>query len=68
MAAALLCGGETMEAVKRASAHAAARTHEELRRGVASLAGIATVAPLIGLFGIVLGIVGSPTRCEEVRR
>jgi hypothetical protein len=47
----LLYEGETIGVVKRASAHAAARAHEEMRRGVASLAGIAAVAPLIGLFG-----------------
>jgi signal peptidase I len=55
----LLYDGETIGAVRRASAHAAARAHEEMRRGVASLAGIATAAPLIGFFGTVLGIVGS---------
>lgn len=55
----MLYSCETIGAARRAAAHAAARSHEEMRRGVASLAGIAAVAPLIGLFGTVLGIVGS---------
>ncbi len=37
----------------------AAIVHEEMREGLSSLATIATIAPLVGVFGTVIGIVNS---------
>jgi len=47
-----------MDMVARASARAAARVHQEMKRGLSSLASIAATAPRIGLFGTVVGIQG----------
>ena len=43
-------------ATKQASARSAASLHGELKRGVNSLAAIASTAPFVGLFGTILGI------------
>jgi len=51
--------GETIEASKRALERAAAIVHEELKRGVSSLATIGSTAPFVGLFGTVLGIINA---------
>jgi biopolymer transport protein ExbB/TolQ len=48
-----------IEAVMRAAKRSANAAHRELKRGLNSLATIASTAPLIGLFGTVLGIVNS---------
>lgn len=49
-------GANAIEAARRASTRSAAVVHGELKRGVSSLATIASTAPWIGLFGTVLGI------------
>ena len=48
-----------IEAVARHSARAAARVHQRMKRGLDSVASIAATAPLVGLFGTVVGIVDS---------
>ncbi len=48
-----------LEAVARASKRSSALVHEEMKQGLYSLATLACVAPWIGLFGNVLGIVNS---------
>jgi len=48
-----------LDAVKRASARAAIAVHAEMKRGLNSLASIAATAPLVGVFGTLLGIVNS---------
>jgi hypothetical protein len=48
-----------LQAVARASKRSSALMHEEMREGVYSLATIASVAPWLGLFGTILGIVNS---------
>lgn len=47
------------EIVQLASGRAAAVTRRKFQRGLGSLATIASVAPLIGLFGTLLGILSS---------
>jgi biopolymer transport protein ExbB/TolQ len=44
---------DSVEAAGRASGRAAAHTHEGLRRGLGSLATIASTAPWIGLLGTI---------------
>ena len=46
---------EALKSAKQASARSAAVVHSELKRGLNSLATIASTAPLVGLFGTVLG-------------
>lgn len=50
---------DVLEAVARKSARAAAAAHQDLKRGLSSLASIAATAPFVGLFGTVVGIAGS---------
>jgi len=50
---------EALQATKRASARSAAVVHGELKRGVNSLATVISIAPWLGLFGMVLGIYNS---------
>jgi biopolymer transport protein ExbB/biopolymer transport protein TolQ len=45
-----------VQAAARASARVAALVHEDLKQGLSSLATIAYIAPLVGLFGTVIGI------------
>jgi biopolymer transport protein ExbB len=45
---------------KRASKRTAALVHEELKSGLTSLATIASIAPLIGFFGTIIGIFDAP--------
>jgi len=45
-----------LDAVKRASEWSATIVHGEMKRGLNSLASIAATAPLVGLFGTVLGV------------
>jgi biopolymer transport protein ExbB/biopolymer transport protein TolQ len=52
-----LSSGEVIEATARALDRSIQRTTAELRRGIGSLATIASTAPFIGLFGTVIGIV-----------
>src|SRR5262249_47187748 len=52
-----------MDAVMRAVGHSAAGVHREMKRGVDSLAMIATVAPLLGVLATVEGINGSFVGC-----
>jgi hypothetical protein len=47
---------EILQAVGRASKRSSAVVREEMRAGVYSVATIASLAPLVGLFGTVLGI------------
>jgi len=45
-----------LDAVKRASERSATIVHGEMKRGLNTLASIAATAPLVGLFGTVLGV------------
>jgi len=47
------------EAVRRASARAAAVVHGEMKRGLGSLATIVSTAPWLGVFATVFGIINS---------
>lgn len=51
--------GETIEASKRALERAEAIVHAELKRGISSLATCGSVAPFVGLFGTVVGIINA---------
>src|SRR2546427_5561753 len=51
--------GEEIEASKRALARAEAIVHAELKRGISGLATIGSTAPLVGLFGTVVGIINA---------
>jgi len=59
----LLSNAEPVVAVKRVSRRTAKLVHQEMNRGRSSLATIASTAPLVGLFGTVLGIVNSFPGC-----
>jgi biopolymer transport protein ExbB/biopolymer transport protein TolQ len=52
----ILSNAEVLEAAERALERSTMLTSAELRRGIGSLATIATTAPFIGLFGTVIGI------------
>lgn len=52
-----------IEAAKLASGRAAAIVHRKMGRGRASLAAIASSAPLVGLFGTIFGIAASFVGC-----
>ena len=54
-----LSGEEIIDAANRAIERATLLTSAEFRRGVGSLATIATTAPFIGLFGTVVGIINA---------
>ena len=54
-----LSGDEIIDAANRAIERATLLTSAEFRRGVGSLATIATTAPFIGLFGTVIGIINA---------
>jgi biopolymer transport protein ExbB/biopolymer transport protein TolQ len=47
---------QALKSAKRASERSAALVHGELKRGLNSLATIASTAPWVGLFGTILGI------------
>jgi biopolymer transport protein ExbB/biopolymer transport protein TolQ len=51
--------GEEIEASKRALERAEAIVHAELKRGVSTLATIASSAPFVGLLGTVVGIINA---------
>jgi biopolymer transport protein ExbB/TolQ len=50
---------EIIQAAERASHRSAAVVHEEMKRGLNSLATITSIAPLVGLFGTMWGIMNS---------
>jgi len=52
----VLTNSEVLEAAERALERSTLLTSADLRRGIGSLATIATTAPFIGLFGTVVGI------------
>ena len=52
----VLSNAEVLEAAERALERSTLLTSADLRRGIGSLATIATTAPFIGLFGTVVGI------------
>lgn len=54
-----LPSAETLQAVQRASRRAAAVVHEDMKQGLSSLATVASIAPFVGVFGTLLGIVNS---------
>lgn len=54
---------QASEAAKRASARSACIVRREMKRGLNSLATIASVAPWIGMFGTILGMLGSFKGC-----
>jgi len=51
--------GEEIEASKRALERAEAIVHSELKRGVSTLATIASSSPFVGLLGTVVGIINA---------
>ena len=51
--------GEDVDASRRALERAEAITHAELKRGVSTLATIASSSPFVGLFGTVVGIINA---------
>jgi biopolymer transport protein ExbB/biopolymer transport protein TolQ len=51
--------GEEIEASKRALERAEAIVHAELKRGVSTLATIASSSPFVGLLGTVVGIINA---------
>ena len=51
--------GEEIEASKRALERAEAIVHAEMKRGVSTLATIASSAPFVGLLGTVVGIINA---------
>ena len=51
--------GEALNAVRRASDRAAALVHIDMKRRLTSLAAIASTAPLVGMFGTLVGIISS---------
>ncbi len=55
------------EAVKQAMRRAARVAHTDMSRGLYSLATIASVAPLLGLSGTILGILNSFPGCGAER-
>jgi biopolymer transport protein ExbB len=56
---------ETIEASKRALERTEAIVHAELKRGLSSLATIGSIAPLVGLFGTVMGILNAFSGISE---
>jgi biopolymer transport protein ExbB/TolQ len=52
---------ETIDAAMRSMERSSARSYAEMRRGLGSLATVASVAPFVGLLGTVMGIFGSFT-------
>ena len=54
-----VAGHDAIEAAKRAIEREALITYSDLKKGVGSLATIATTAPFIGLFGTVIGIINA---------
>ncbi len=63
----LLSGPEVIEAVKRGSRRSATVVHREMKRGLNSLATIASTAPFVGISGTVSGIVNSFPGCGADR-
>jgi biopolymer transport protein ExbB/TolQ len=59
-----LSATEAIQAAKRASERSAAVVHEEMKEGLNGLATIASIAPLVGLFGTVMGIPTSFVGCN----
>lgn len=55
----LLSEAEIIETAKRAMRRSANAVHGDLRRGLDSLASVATTAPLVGVFGTIFGILDS---------
>jgi biopolymer transport protein ExbB/TolQ len=50
---------DALDAAKRASARVASAVHIEMKRGLNTLASIATIAPFVGVLGWVLGVLNS---------
>src|SRR5262249_21758256 len=48
-----------IDCARLSSLRAAATVHEEMKRGLASLVAITNIAPFVGIFGSVIGIVNS---------
>jgi biopolymer transport protein ExbB/biopolymer transport protein TolQ len=59
----LLSNAELIEAAKRGSRRSAAIVHLEMKRGLNSLATIASIAPFLGVFGNIERIVTSFGGC-----
>lgn len=58
-----LSHAEILESVERSLQCASRTTGLEMKRGLCALAGIATTAPLIGMFGTVVGLLGAFRGC-----
>jgi biopolymer transport protein TolQ len=56
---------ETLQAVARVSRCSLSVVHEEMKQGLYGLATIACLAPWVGLFGTIVGIVHSFTRAAN---
>jgi biopolymer transport protein ExbB len=54
---------QVIDGVKRALAQSERNIHAEMKRGLGALATIASTAPLVGLFGTVLGIMNAFKGC-----
>ncbi len=54
-----LSGGDMVEAARRAIERETLITYSDFKKGIGSLATIATTAPFIGLFGTVIGIINA---------
>jgi biopolymer transport protein ExbB/TolQ len=63
----LLSDAAMIKAVERGSGRSAAVVHGEMKRGLNSLATIASTAPWVGLFGTILGIANSFPGCSGER-
>jgi biopolymer transport protein ExbB/biopolymer transport protein TolQ len=55
---------QDIDAVKRVLAQAERNIHAEMKRGLGDLATIASTAPLVGLFGTVIGIMDAFKGCS----
>lgn len=58
-----LSGTEVIELAERAMHCSSAEVHLEMKRGLSGLASIASTAPLVGMFGTIIGILDAFKGC-----